>query len=154
MNKDITENVIVTVIFIIGIMIGWWIADYTYNCNKEIPPKTLISQSYDTLPVKMTCYQADVNQCDNSPNLTASGFNIKDKHYFKQGDSIGYCAVSRDLMNWYFNFGDTLIILSDDTIFNNKKFVIVDLMNQRYLRYIDILTYIPVSKKAKILIKK
>ena len=62
------------------------------------------------LPVKITSYNPVPSQTDYDPFTTADGSKITD-------DTRNWCAVSRDLLNWYFDFGDTITVVVWDDAF-------------------------------------
>ena len=62
------------------------------------------------LSVKITSYNPVPSQTDFDPFTTADGSKITD-------DTRNWCAVSRDLLNFYFDFGDTITVVVWDDIF-------------------------------------
>lgn len=60
----------------------------------------------------VSAYNADISQCDNSPNITASGYNIKRGHHNVAANNC-------------LSFGTIVNI-------NNLNYIILDRMNSRY----------------------
>jgi len=89
---------------------------------------------YVAIPVKVTLYQPDTAQCDDSPFVTADNSVIDVNSYYN------WCAVSRDLMYFRLNFGDTIVItafIGDAEL--TMKLAVHDNMNTKWSNRIDIL---------------
>lgn len=87
--------------------------------------------------VEVTIYQATVAQCDNSPCITASGYNICTNSFKRMGYEV--IAVSQDFiksnkLNYY-----QVVNLNRDG--KTIKAVVVDCMNQRFSNKVDILSH-------------
>lgn len=87
--------------------------------------------------VEVTIYQATVMQCDNSPCITASGYNICNNPFKKMGYEV--IAVSQDFiksnkLNYY---QVVKLTRGKKTI----KAVVVDCMNKRFINKVDILSH-------------
>lgn len=90
-------------------------------------------QSNIRFTVDVTIYNAVSSQCDDTPNITADGSNIK--------NAKRWCAISRNLHNrygGYFGFGDTIIIVCKNAEIRGE-WVVRDLMNNRFKNKIDLL---------------
>jgi len=102
---------------------------------------------------RATTYNAEINQCDSEPLITADGSLID--LYKLENNKLRWCALSRDLI-WdeyrqklhsydttvfrgFFSFGDTLVVESISSPQINGKWVVHDCMNKRYKRSIDFL---------------
>jgi hypothetical protein len=107
-----------------------------------------------------TSYQSEESQCDKEYWVTASCMRIIPEMYFREHqpmEQVGYCAVSRDLLIFNFNFYDTLQVITYDkldSVINKRRFVVIDCMNKRLINSIDILTDLPFSCKVKLVYKK
>jgi len=80
----------------------------------------------------VTAYSASRRECDDTPDITASGEKVKE----------GFIAVSRDLFSKGWTFNKRVYIPS-----LKKIFIIKDLMNKRWRRRLDI--FMPSRKAAK-----
>ena len=73
--------------------------------------------------VKVTAYTASVEECDDTPNITASNKRVK----------VGYIALSRDIeKDFGYKFGDIIIIQGIG------YFIFEDRMHKRKTRQVDI----------------
>lgn len=80
--------------------------------------------------VKVTAYTASVEECDDTPNITASNKRVK----------VGYIALSRDIeKDFGYKFGDIIIIQGIG------YFIFEDRMHKRKTRQVDIFM---LSKKS------
>ena len=104
-------------------------------------------QTYSNRLVTVTTYQNVESQCDETPNIAASGFNLS---LNKQGHFI---AISQDLLNEY-HYGDVVNLITGDERIDNEQWVIVDCMNKRYTKCVDVLTSTFNTKIQKCVIKK
>ena len=87
----------------------------------------------DKIIVKVTAYTASVDECDDTPNITASNKRVK----------VGYIALSRDIeKDFGYIFGDEIEIER-----RGKKYIFIfeDRMHKRKTRQIDIFM---LSKKS------
>jgi 3D (Asp-Asp-Asp) domain-containing protein len=82
--------------------------------------------------VTVTTYTPSVEECDSTPNITASGFKI-DTLNPKRHKII---AVSRDLKRKW-KFGTKIRITGMGK--HNGTYIVKDVMNKRYKKRIDIL---------------
>ena len=82
-----------------------------------------------------TYYNATESQCDGTPFVTASNKVIDTA--LLNSHQLRWVAISRDLKKYY-NFGDTIYVESENECLNGK-WVVQDLMNRRYYRYVDFL---------------
>ena len=131
------------ILLIVG-MIASFIGAVGSYITEQITPKVVINK--DTIiikereyniPVKVSVYQAEIGQCDSTPNITANGSKItSESHYY-------WCAVSRDLMYNYVNFDDTLVLKANQF---QIKLIVKDNMASRWSRTIDIV--IPPGQKG------
>lgn len=90
----------------------------------------------DTLTI--TVYNPVPEQCDSDPLITASGRKI-DTTALKRGD-LRLCAISRDLLGKY-TFGDTICVRTYGDCDLQGIYIIEDVINRRYTKSIDLLTY-------------
>lgn len=97
--------------------------------------------------VTLTVYNPIVSQCNNNPLITANGTKI-DLDQLKSG-VLKYCAVSRDLLN-KFPYGSIIYIEGFG------EYLVVDTMNKRFKKYVDILQDVdePIFKYTNIKITK
>lgn len=97
--------------------------------------------------VTLTVYNPIVSQCNNNPLITANGTKI-DLDKLKNG-VLKYCAVSRDLLN-KFPYGSIIYIEGFG------EYLVVDTMNKRFKKYVDILQDVnePIFKYTNIKITK
>lgn len=125
-----------TILYIMLIMSSTVVITLFTLKQAEIPMKlvrdTIYIHHVDSvnIPVRVTYYQPDSTQCDDSPFMTADGSKITEQSYYT------WCAVSRDLMYNYLNFGDTIIIESKGYV---RKLIVKDNMSSRHTGMIDIL---------------
>jgi 3D (Asp-Asp-Asp) domain-containing protein len=82
--------------------------------------------------VTVTTYKATNEECDGSPNVTASGFKISKRNPKKHR----IIAVSRDLKR-KLKFGERVKVVGAGKY--NGEYVVRDVMNKRYRRHVDIL---------------
>jgi hypothetical protein len=82
---------------------------------------------------KATVYNPTIGQCDDTPNITASGGRIN----MTDPLSHRWIAISRDLQE-DFKFGDTVVIVGATKY--SGEWVVMDLMNRRFEKRIDFLT--------------
>ena len=81
-------------------------------------------------------YNAVVNQCDSDPLVTAGMFKINPN----KASEHKWIAMSRDLLkrwNGKFDYGDKVKLIGAD--FKDGIYTIVDCMNKRFTKRIDIL---------------
>jgi hypothetical protein len=93
-------------VIIILIFLGYLL--YFHKKPLKLIPKIEFKQSYDTIPVTITTYQPTKEQCGNNKAKTFTGDKIKQEH------SFSWVAVSQDLLDYYFNFGDTIYLYTSD----------------------------------------
>ena len=87
------------------------------------------------IPVNITSYNPEPSQCDFDPFTTADGSKITD-------DTRNWCAVSRDLLFKYFDFGDTLCVIVYDDGFGCPMYfnvVIHDVTAKHITNTVDLL---------------
>ena len=82
--------------------------------------------------VTITTYTPTIEECDSTPLITASGFNINERNPKRHR----IIAVSRDLKRKY-KFGTKLRIKGAGKY--DGTYVVRDVMNKRYKNRIDIL---------------
>ena len=111
----------------IGILLVFLSLSSKLNLYKYSTSKWL----YKDISLSITSYQPEVRQTDTYPFLTANSTNIRN------WKSVRYCAISRDLFKYY-KYGDYIR-------YKNHKYKIVDKMNKRFKRTIDLC----VSKRIK-----
>jgi len=104
--------------------------------NSFCSSKSTIKEKKKTLEVTVSVYNPIVSQCDSTPLQTAS-LKIIDTVKLKKG-KLKWCAISRDLKRKY-KFGDIIHIKNIGKL--SGKYMIVDLMNKRYRKRVDILHY-------------
>lgn len=111
-----------------------------YTADKITVHDTVEINCTDTVDVRvrLTYYQPTIEQCDSTPTCTADGSWMTNKSFFS------WCAVSRDLMFGYVNFGDTIVIQKDSLI---RKFVVHDNMGSGGRSCVDIL--IPTNEELE-----
>jgi hypothetical protein len=117
---------------------------------------TLCVSLFIQYPIELkraTTYNAEINQCDSEPLITADGSRIDLNKLSKC--ELRWCALSRDLI-WdeerqklheydttifrgFFSFGDTIVVESISNPQINGKWVLRDCMAKRYKRSIDFL---------------
>ncbi len=88
------------------------------------------------IKVEVTIYQATIAQCDNSPCITASGYNICTNSFKKMGYHV--VAVSQDFIK-----SNRLNYYQVVNLWRNGKrieAVVVDCMNIRFKNKVDILS--------------
>jgi len=98
--------------------------------TNNIRVSTIKDNPYET--VTLTTYSPTLQECDSTPNITASGFKINLKNPKKHR----IIAISRDLKK-LFSFGDKVMI-SNAGMYNGIWFI-HDVMNKRYKNRIDLL---------------
>jgi 3D (Asp-Asp-Asp) domain-containing protein len=86
----------------------------------------------DTLTVNATIYNAESDQTDASPYLTASGFCINKDNPGKHR----IVAISQDLLK-RFKYGDSIYVTGVGDL--SGKYYIQDCMNKRFKNTIDLL---------------
>ena len=96
---------------------------------------TVYKKPIETLNVNVSVYNTTVKQCDSTPLLTASG-SIIDTILLKQG-KLKWCAISRNLKN-RFKFNDTIHLHHEGVL---EKYIVKDVMDERYFNKVDILHY-------------
>lgn len=89
------------------------------------------------IKVEVTIYQATIAQCDNSPCITASGYNICTNSFKRMGYEV--IAVSQDFIksNKLNYFQVVNLNRNGKTI----KAIVVDCMNARFSNKVDILSH-------------
>lgn len=87
---------------------------------------------FKNIPVTATCFNAVEQQTDDTPLITAFGYEIDAKHPFKHK----YIAVSRDLLT-HFSAGDTVLV--SGTFVYDGLWIVADKMNKKYCNRIDFL---------------
>ena len=110
---------------------------YTDKYNKYQSILLLNKNRNKELIVIATMYHANRKQCDDTPDITASGLKINPYTVSK----YNYIAISWNLHKRYggkFNFYDTVFIKNAGHK-SNKPYIIVDLMNKRWKNKIDFL---------------
>lgn len=98
----------------------------------------------DDMYVTVTVYNPVKEQCNADPLHTADMSYI-DTNLLKDR-KIRWIAVSRDLIGTFCEFGDTVVIVSDNEYISGE-WVVHDLMNKRFEKRIDILSDKMYNKK-------
>lgn len=101
-----------------------------YEIKKEERRIQNIIQTEQPEIVTLTTYKAVAEECDSTPNITASGFKITNPKKHK------IIAVSHDLKKKW-KWGTKVIIVGAGKY--NGTYYVRDLMNKRYRKRIDIL---------------
>jgi 3D (Asp-Asp-Asp) domain-containing protein len=116
--------------------------------HTENKVKVKVADEFEKI-VTLTTYSTSAEETDDSPNITASGFEIDDDNPKKHR----IIAVSRDLKR-KLRFGEK-VILSNAGRFNGIWYV-RDLMNNRFKNKIDVLINEDEkhTKMHKVIIKK
>ena len=116
--------------------------------HTENKVKVKVADEFEKI-VTLTTYSTSAEETDDSPNITASGFEIDDDNPKKHR----IIAVSRDLKR-KLRFGEK-VILSNAGRFNGIWYV-RDLMNNRFRNKIDVLINSDEkhTKMHKVIIKK
>ena len=86
--------------------------------------------------VVVTIYHPVEEQCDDSPDILASGLKIQ----IDRASEYRYCAVSRDLLvRWggNFRYGDIIVIQGAEDL--DGLWIIQDTMNPRWTNRVDLL---------------
>jgi 3D (Asp-Asp-Asp) domain-containing protein len=102
----------------------------------EIKPKPHKKKHSDTIVVTATMYNAVKKQCDSNPFETANGSIINPK----KASEHKWIAMSRDLLKRWkgkFNYGDKVKLIGAK--YKDGVYTIVDCMNKRFTKKIDIL---------------
>jgi len=143
-------------LIILAILLGSFILtfDIKYHCSSGNPfvfHKDMIYVEEITTSVKITTYQPDTIQCDNSPRHTADSSYIPENY-----NELKWCAISRDLFKLGIHYGDTIEVLLDYPNYTrfNGKYVVHDCTSNRLIRTIDILSSDGFSFPGQIKFKK
>lgn len=110
------------------------ISFYIGEKESEIKYKDYILNNLDGVVVRyvtITYYNSLESQTDSTPNITASGRKC----------GIGQVAVSRDLFNDGFKFGEKVYIK------DAGEYIVTDLMHARFKHSVDI--WLPLGMKIK-----
>jgi hypothetical protein len=140
------KYVLISVLILcIGFPFGWYlggIISFEENVEKETV-QVYIEPIIDPIdiPVKVSIYEPVVGQCDSTPFITADNSKIIKSSYYR------WCAVSRDLMYYYLNFGDTIVLQTTNVDIPDRGhidtlsiyLVVHDLMDIRYFNKVDML---------------
>ena len=104
------------------------------------PPEFPKYYIYHEHKVTVTVYNAVPGQTDDSPDVTASGFNLN----LNNPEQHRIVAVSRDLLK-KFPYGDTVYVKGTSY---DGLYIVQDIMNARYRNTIDLLINIdsPIGK--------
>jgi len=95
--------------------------------------KTVDTRRVSLPSVVATTYYCTKEQCDNSPYVTASGFEIDHDCPYNSR----CLAISRDLKQ-YFRFGDTVIVSGNRMPTDvDSVWIVRDVMNKRFTKRID-----------------
>lgn len=140
-------------LLIIFIWFSFHILSHEFNYNTRVIAETqylILSRNGLEITVNATMYHAVKKQGEGNPLITASGLKINPKTVSKKN----YIAISWDLHKRYggmFEFYDTVYIENAGHK-SNERYVIVDLMNQRWKKKIDFLESIntPVYKYTNV----
>ena len=97
------------------------LSTFTAESTKEIKYEITKSYSHERQEVSLTWYTSTVDQCDDTPWITADGTRVRS----------GIIAVSPDMLGT-FAFGDSVFVV------NHGWFEIHDVMNRRWKNRIDI----------------
>jgi 3D (Asp-Asp-Asp) domain-containing protein len=98
--------------------------------NVYVATPSKVDNPYET--VTLTTYSPTLQECDSTPNITASGFKINLKNPKKHR----IIAVSRDLKKKW-KFGTRVRIKNAGKY--NGIYTVKDVMNKRYKNRIDLL---------------
>lgn len=116
----------------VGILFATLLLIYVDRCTRYN------NENHDSLErVTVTVYNSECTQTDAKPLETASGFRINIEDI--KSKKIRIIAVSRDLLDKY-PYGSIVII--SNKVINAKYgevFVVLDTLNERYTKTIDIL---------------
>lgn len=115
------------------VLVGYWATIYTKRPDiKDLVIKAHIVASHlNRVPVTITTYNPTVDQCDNTPLLTANGTWIDKEHPER------FIAVSRDL---YVVLREKWVVLNCPLApIINGNWKVVDTMNSRLTKTVDIL---------------
>lgn len=139
MKKAKKEGMFIFLVVIISF--GWLMASKPFEYKEiEIIENDYVKNEvtdYWVEGVTATKYNPTVEQCDKDPLVTADGSKIN-LNKLKIGE-IKWVAISRDLLRGGYNYGDTIVIVSDNEL-NGKEFIIKDTMSPRWRNRIDILS--------------
>ena len=111
-------------------MFVWLYILIPYEIKKEEIRIEQIIQTQKPEVVTMTTYRAVAEECDSTPNITASGFKITNPKKHK------IIAVSHDLKKKW-KWGTKVRITGAGRL--SGTYYVRDLMNKRYRKRIDIL---------------
>lgn len=136
--KNKTKEILISSLIIVGCF--YLVKSITITTHVEkvsvIKRKVPKKRKVDTIKVIVTMYNAVVNQCDSDPLVTAGMFKINPN----KASEHKWIAMSRDLLkrwNGKFDYGDKVKLIGAD--FKDGIYTIVDCMNKRFTKRIDIL---------------
>lgn len=123
-----------------------------YNMDKPnvyiVNEQPLIKKT-NSLYIKASFYNPDLNQTDSFPLETASG-RIIDTNKLRQG-KLKWVALSRPLLKRFggrFRYGDSIIINNAGVL--NGKYMVVDCMGPQYKYKVDILVHRKFNTKLRL----
>lgn len=102
--------------------------------NYELRSKSSIKLDYKLVSFRSTYYHALKSQTDSDPLITADGSKIRKKHISR----LRWLAISRDMLHTKYEFGDTVLIYSNNQTLNGR-WVVKDIMNKRFKNSFDFL---------------
>ena len=102
------------------------------STSTKFYPEVIIKSKQIIIKVTATMYNASVQQCDDTPLITAGNYHINPTKASQQK----YIAVSRDLLK-IFKYGDKVKITHAGH--KNGIYRITDTMAKRYVNRIDFL---------------
>ena len=117
------------------------------------PEELIVLDTHNWTPVTVTIYHPVREQCDEDPDVLASGLKIQ---VYKAGE-YRYCAVSRDFLKRYggqYRWGD-IIVLEGAGEFDGP-WRIEDTMHPRWKNRIDLLVTpgAPLRKYTEVLMRR
>lgn len=118
---------------------------YNDSLYKDLYYSIIDSTEKEGYLVTLTTYEAKIGQTDNTPLITASNFKINPKLNNR------FIALSKDLLE-EFHYGE-LIKLENAGNFNGI-YVVMDAMNPRLIRHVDILISNSKNNKLKNVVLK
>lgn len=110
-----------------------------FGLNNQIENYTTekpLAEQKTSIEVDATMYYAEASQCDSDPLVTAGMYKINPR----KASAHKWIAMSRDLLvRWggLFNYGDKVLIEGTDG--KDGAYTVVDCMNKRFTKRIDIL---------------
>ena len=126
------------------IILTWFLSESSERTRKE---NKMLKERISELETKytnkiayevtVTTYNPTIQQCDDTPNITADGTRIKTW----RATEYRYVALSRDLLSRWggpFNYGDYIVIEGAGD--KDGVYQVRDTMNPKWTNRVDILT--------------